>query len=278
MRCELRVMNIQVERKSISLDLSGIRGLLQPRNVQHTTQHTCRSDRGAKSAWLCGTTARRTARLSRRRTVFRRSHWTIVLCVVRKNQKSKFSRCCCSRTALRVQFVPFALTIRVLRMRAYSADPLSGFEALGTEAGVILKSDGEPAILALKAKLTEHVSEDGALAVEPPPNGSQSTGRVENAVKLFKGVIRVHLLALERKTEACFPSLHRVIPWLIQHVPNVISKYLTGSDGRTSYERLFGKHLHEACLSSESLSCGARGAQQMRMLYLTREGGLRGYG
>ena len=64
---------------------------------------------------------------------------------------------------------------------------------------------------------------------------------VENGVKLLKGLVRVHVLALERKLGIRFPADHPVIAWVVEAVSDMATKHLKGSDGRTGYERLFGK-------------------------------------
>ena len=94
---------------------------------------------------------------------------------------------------------------------------------------------------------------EGAIPVEPPVGESQSNGAMENAVKLVKGMLRVHLSALERKTGARIPSKHPIMAWLVEHAGDVVTKYLQGSDGRTGFERLFGKQVHE-----EGLEYGER--------------------
>ena len=76
---------------------------------------------------------------------------------------------------------------------------------------------------------------------------------MENAVKFVKGMLRVHLSALERKTGTHIPSKHPVLVWLVEHAADVVTKYLQGSDGRTGFERLFGKQVHE-----EGLEFGER--------------------
>jgi hypothetical protein len=124
----------------------------------------------------------------------------------------------------------------------------------GHRGRILLKTDGEPAILALKEAAMRQLT-DGAIAVEPPPHESESNGGVENGVKLMKGLLRVHLLSLERKMGGRFPSTHPVISWLIEHVANIASKYLQGSDGRTGYERLFGKRIHEEALEFGECVC-----------------------
>ena len=63
---------------------------------------------------------------------------------------------------------------------------------------MLIKTDNEPAILSLKEEMMRRL-EVGAIPVESAPHESESNGSVENGVKLFKGMLRVHLLALERK-------------------------------------------------------------------------------
>ena len=41
------------------------------------------------------------------------------------------------------------------------------------------------------------------------------------------------------------PSKHPLLAWLVEHVADVATKYLRGAVGRTAYERLFGKQVHE---------------------------------
>ena len=39
-----------------------------------------------------------------------------------------------------------------------------------------------------------------------------------------------------------------MIAWLMEHVADIVTKYLRGRDVRAAYERLFGKHVHEESL------------------------------
>ena len=61
-----------------------------------------------------------------------------------------------------------------------------------------LKTNNEASILALRSLVFGHF---GVLAfeVEPQPYESQSNRAMENGVKLFKGLLRVHILAFKRK-------------------------------------------------------------------------------
>ena len=82
----------------------------------------------------------------------------------------------------------------------------------------------------------------------PPAGESQSNGVVENGAKLLKGLIRVHVLALERKLNVHIPASHPVVAWIVEAVGDLAAKHLRGQDGRTGCERLFGKAPREESL------------------------------
>ena len=63
-----------------------------------------------------------------------------------------------------------------------------------------------------------------AFEVEPQLHESQSNGAVENVVKLFKGLLRVHILALDRKLGRRVPSKHPLVAWLVVHMADIITK------------------------------------------------------
>jgi hypothetical protein len=150
---------------------------------------------------------------------------------------------------------------------ARAVECLKGF---GHRGRVLIKTDGEPAILALKEKIMQSLS-DGAIAIESPPHESESNGSVENGVKFVKGLPRVHLMALERKIGGRFPSVHPVFSWLVEHVADLATKYLQGSDGRTAYERLFGKRIHEEALAfGECVLLRKRRTQDMNVVIDSR--------
>jgi hypothetical protein len=129
-----------------------------------------------------------------------------------------------------------------------ATDMIRGF---GHTDKIIIKVDNEPALKALRAEVMQKLG--GAIPASPPVKESESNGCMENGVKLFKGLLRVHLLALERKLEGHIPSAHPVMAWLVEHVGDIVTKYMQGSDGKTAYQRLFGKQVHE-----EGLEFGER--------------------
>jgi len=122
-----------------------------------------------------------------------------------------------------------------------------GVREFGHRGQIVLKVDNEPALLALREAVMAKLP-GGAIPVQSPPGESQSNGGTENGVKWIKGILRVHLFSLERKVAVRFPSAHPVVAWLVEHVSDVGCKYLVGADGRTPYERLFGKKVREEAL------------------------------
>ncbi len=106
-----------------------------------------------------------------------------------------------------------------------------GVRELGYRGRVLIRTDGEPALVALRDAIIKALPE-GATPIKTPVGESASNGGVEGAVRFFKGLLRVHLAALERRIGAKFPSNHPVLTWLAEHVGDVIFKYMVGVDGR----------------------------------------------
>ena len=81
---------------------------------------------------------------------------------------------------------------------------LRGVREFGHLGKVILKADGEPAIKALKEEVLRRL-ECGGFSTRPAAHEHESNGSIENGVKAFKGLFRVHLLAFERKAGRTHP-------------------------------------------------------------------------
>jgi hypothetical protein len=143
---------------------------------------------------------------------------------------------------------------------------VAGIRALGYRGRVLIRCDGEPALQALRNAITQALP-DGATPVVTPVGESQSNGGIEGAVRTVKGLLRVHLMALEAKIGGKFPSGHPVLTWLVEHVTDVISKHLVGVDGKTGYERLFGRPSREEGLEfGELLHWRHRATQDMNVV------------
>ncbi len=142
----------------------------------------------------------------------------------------------------------------------------AGIRDLGYRGRVLIRCDGEPALTALRNAIVKALP-DGATPIVTPVGESQSNGGIEGAVRVVKGLLRVHLMALETKIDARFPSDHPVLTWLVEHVTDVISKHMVGVDGKTGYERLFGRPSREEGLEfGELLHWRHRATQDMNVV------------
>ena len=71
---------------------------------------------------------------------------------------------------------------------------------------IIFKSDGEPAIVALRETLGRY--HGGQVIPEQPRRGeSQSNGRVEEAGRTIRGMVRVYISQLEERANVKMPNL-----------------------------------------------------------------------
>ena len=138
----------------------------------------------------------------------------------------------------------------------------------GHRGKIILKADAEPACKALREQVLRRM-DGGGLAAQPVAHEHKSNGSVENGVKIFQGLFRVHLIALEKEISSHIPIDHPILSWLVEFVGENLTKYLQGADGKTAYERLYGKKIREehlefrrSCLvaqtSRSGLQCGCR--------------------
>ena len=60
--------------------------------------------------------------------------------------------------------------------------------------------------------------------------------------------MRVMLSALEHRLHTTIPSSHPVVAWLVEHAASTLNKYLISHDGKTGYERIYGKPCREEAL------------------------------
>ena len=114
-------------------------------------------------------------------------------------------------------------------------------ESLGIKR-FIFKSDQEPAILALKERVTEALGKKYEVIPEESPVGDhQANGEIENAIKELEKQIRVLKLALEQKMQLVLQDDHPLMSWIPQHAGFLLSRFQVAANGKTAYERLKGK-------------------------------------
>lgn len=108
---------------------------------------------------------------------------------------------------------------------------------------VLLKSDNEPAIVALLKETLKGLKVDvvDAAPVHPSAYDSKANGSVENACRQVQGLLRTLKFCLESRIQKRIPCGHSVMAWLVRHTAWLLSVRTRGDDGKTAYERLRGK-------------------------------------
>ena len=110
----------------------------------------------------------------------------------------------------------------------------------GEQGHVILKSDGESAIVALRNAVAKY--HGGRVVPEGPAKGeSQSNGVVEEAGKTVREFVRVLKEQLEHEADVELEGDEPITLWMIRWAAMNVSRYMVGSDGRTGYERRRGR-------------------------------------
>ena len=103
-----------------------------------------------------------------------------------------------------------------------------------------LKSDNEPAIMALKNKVKEESRLKIHLA-EAPVEDHQANGFIEVAVREVKRQVRAMLSDLQERLGFEVEPSHPCMMWLPRHAAYLLTRFRIGPDGKTPYERTFGR-------------------------------------
>jgi len=110
----------------------------------------------------------------------------------------------------------------------------------GDGVSLILKSDGERAIVAVREAVAKY--HGGRVIPEAPAKGeSPSNGTVEEAGKTAREFTRVLRYQLESKAGMEIKVDDIIVLWMIRWAAMMCSRYLIGKDGRTAYERRRGR-------------------------------------
>ena len=107
-------------------------------------------------------------------------------------------------------------------------------------AKVILKSDQEPALVAIQKEVARRREKETILE-NSPKGDSKANGVAERAVQAFAEQFRVVRAALQQRLGAKIPGNHCLTSWMTEHAADLLNKYHVGVDGRTAYRRWKGK-------------------------------------
>lgn len=105
---------------------------------------------------------------------------------------------------------------------------------------VILRSDNEPAILALKEAVRRETDVE-IVSEEVPVGDHQANGSIENAVKQVQGQFRAIKDAFETSYRTKLTEESPMIPWTVMHSGSVISRVRKDQEGFTAYSRWKGR-------------------------------------
>ena len=113
------------------------------------------------------------------------------------------------------------------------------FEELGRR-DMILKSDGEPAMLAVQSKV-QSMRSGRTVLKNPPAYNPESNGAIEKGVQDVTGHTRTLKLGLESRIKVSIPADAKIMHWIVEHAAFVLSKFNVGHDGMTPNERKTGQ-------------------------------------
>ena len=113
---------------------------------------------------------------------------------------------------------------------------------------VLVRSDSEPAILALKESTASALKLAGVNVTieESSLYASQSHGLAESAVKDVKDAVRTNLAHLVRRFGREFPGEHPVLLSLVKYSVAMVNRCRRGPDGKTAYELGTGRKFARA--------------------------------
>ena len=110
----------------------------------------------------------------------------------------------------------------------------------GTWREIILKSDGEPAMLAVRSAVMKY--HGGIVIPESPAKGEKAeNGIIEEAGKTIREFVCPFISQIEYGIDDRLELDLDIIPWIVRWAAICYSRYAVGRDGRTAYERLGGR-------------------------------------
>ena len=110
----------------------------------------------------------------------------------------------------------------------------------GSRGQLIIKSDTEPAIVAVREALARR--HGGRVVPEKPAVGEkQSNGTVEEAGKSVRDMALTLKDHIETAANTKIEPGDIIVEWLVRWAAMLSSRYMVGADGRTPYERRRGR-------------------------------------
>ena len=104
-----------------------------------------------------------------------------------------------------------------------------------------MKTDQEPAIIALMKDVAEGQEEGRTMIEEAPKQSKGSNGIAERAVQEMEGQMRAILLALEERIGETLSPVEPIAQFIPEFGAYLYNRLVVGKDGKTAMERAKGK-------------------------------------
>ncbi len=104
----------------------------------------------------------------------------------------------------------------------------------------IVKTDGEPAIVAVQNRL-QALRAGRTVPRNPPAYNPESNGPCEKAVQDVAAHLRAVIIGLESRLSTSIDDRLPIVQWALEHAVFLINKFSVGHDGMTPYERCTGR-------------------------------------
>ena len=139
----------------------------------------------------------------------------------------------------------WARVVKKKGIEEYTVRTVNKFLGMLGYTRIIMKSDNEPSVLSLKDEI-KRTSGVEIVPEESPAYESKSNGEIEREIQNVQEQFRAMRDALETKVKERIPKGHKMIPWMVAHASDTLSRYKIGDDGRTPHERWKGKKFKRA--------------------------------
>ena len=143
----------------------------------------------------------------------------------------------------------------------------SDLEWLGYKR-IVLKSDQEPAIMALKRAISRAMPGVEILMEESPVGAHAANGAIEGAIRRVAGQVRTLKDDVEKSYGVPISTRHPLLAFAVSHAADLITRFGVGKDGRTPWELSRGKKYKrkllpfgECCLYMLTKGTGGRAAK-----------------
>ena len=136
--------------------------------------------------------------------------------------------------------VLWARVVPAKGVNAHAVKQLAKQIALLGHKRILFKSDGEPAIKALKEAVKNELCID-VIPEESSVGNHAANGDAESTVRQVQGQIRTMKDALESRYGERIARDSHILPWLVMHAAAVVTRYRKDADDITAYRRWKGK-------------------------------------